>query len=106
MPANFVHQNNPFPFQVLINYYCQEGYFHHVQTVANEGRKMFGNDPVLIFYGAYGLLMEGNEFFKLFCLFQRYKALLLFIELRQFSSACLPTLGLPGQLKVDIKQVR
>ncbi|XP_066468231.1 tetratricopeptide repeat protein 21B isoform X2 [Tiliqua scincoides] len=51
---------DPSTLQVLINYYCQEGYFHHVQTVANEGLKMFGNDPVLIFYCAYGLLMEGH----------------------------------------------
>ncbi|XP_048342202.1 tetratricopeptide repeat protein 21B isoform X1 [Sphaerodactylus townsendi] len=45
--------------QALINYYCQEGYFHHVRTVANEGLKMFINDPVFIFYRAYGMLMEG-----------------------------------------------
>ncbi|XP_044274364.1 tetratricopeptide repeat protein 21B [Varanus komodoensis] len=46
--------------QALINYYCQEGYFHHVQTVANEGLKTFGGDPVFLFYRSYGMLMEGH----------------------------------------------
>ncbi|KAG8124979.1 hypothetical protein E2320_020254 [Naja naja] len=44
----------------LINYYCQEGYFRHVQTIANEGLKTFGNDPVFLFYHSYGILMEGH----------------------------------------------
>uniref|UniRef100_A0A803SV75 Tetratricopeptide repeat protein 21B n=1 Tax=Anolis carolinensis TaxID=28377 RepID=A0A803SV75_ANOCA len=44
----------------LINYYCQEGYFHHVQTIASEGVKKFGNDPIFIFYRIYGTLMEGH----------------------------------------------
>uniref|UniRef100_A0A670YJJ1 Tetratricopeptide repeat protein 21B n=1 Tax=Pseudonaja textilis TaxID=8673 RepID=A0A670YJJ1_PSETE len=44
----------------LINYYCQEGYFRHVQTIANEGLKTFGNDPVFLFYHSYGILMEGR----------------------------------------------
>ncbi|KAH0621443.1 hypothetical protein JD844_022770 [Phrynosoma platyrhinos] len=44
----------------LINYYCQEGYFHHVQTIASEGVKKFGSDPVFIFYRIYGILMEGR----------------------------------------------
>ncbi|XP_062825281.1 tetratricopeptide repeat protein 21B isoform X1 [Anolis carolinensis] len=46
--------------QALINYYCQEGYFHHVQTIASEGVKKFGNDPIFIFYRIYGTLMEGH----------------------------------------------
>uniref|UniRef100_A0A803T842 Tetratricopeptide repeat protein 21B n=1 Tax=Anolis carolinensis TaxID=28377 RepID=A0A803T842_ANOCA len=50
----------PFHFQALINYYCQEGYFHHVQTIASEGVKKFGNDPIFIFYRIYGTLMEGH----------------------------------------------
>ncbi|XP_042302110.1 tetratricopeptide repeat protein 21B isoform X2 [Sceloporus undulatus] len=46
--------------QALINYYCQEGYFRHVQTIASEGVKKFGSDPVFIFYRIYGTLMEGH----------------------------------------------
>ncbi|XP_061464567.1 tetratricopeptide repeat protein 21B [Rhineura floridana] len=46
--------------QALINYYCQEGFFRHVQTVASEGLKMFGSDPVFVFYRIYGILMEGR----------------------------------------------
>ncbi|XP_069472384.1 tetratricopeptide repeat protein 21B [Ambystoma mexicanum] len=42
----------------LINYYCQEKYFHHVQIAADEGLKKYGNDPVFAFFRAYGLLME------------------------------------------------
>uniref|UniRef100_A0A6J0TFY9 Tetratricopeptide repeat protein 21B n=1 Tax=Pogona vitticeps TaxID=103695 RepID=A0A6J0TFY9_9SAUR len=46
--------------QALINYYCQEGYYRHVQTVANEGLKTFGGDPIFVFYRIYGILMEGH----------------------------------------------
>uniref|UniRef100_A0A8C6VGL8 Tetratricopeptide repeat protein 21A/21B N-terminal ARM repeat domain-containing protein n=1 Tax=Naja naja TaxID=35670 RepID=A0A8C6VGL8_NAJNA len=31
-----------------------------VQTIANEGLKTFGNDPVFLFYHSYGILMEGH----------------------------------------------
>ncbi|OCT63545.1 hypothetical protein XELAEV_18044641mg [Xenopus laevis] len=44
--------------QALINYYCQEKYFHHVQMCANEGLKDYGNDPVFLFFRAFGMLME------------------------------------------------
>ncbi|XP_014641369.1 PREDICTED: tetratricopeptide repeat protein 21B isoform X1 [Ceratotherium simum simum] len=46
--------------KTLINYYCQERYFHHVLLVASEGMKRYGNDPVFRFYHAYGTLMEGK----------------------------------------------
>ncbi|KAI6056660.1 tetratricopeptide repeat protein 21B isoform X1 [Marmota monax] len=46
--------------KALINYYCQERYFHHVLLVASEGMKKYGSDPVFRFYHAYGTLMEGN----------------------------------------------
>ncbi|KAM7154071.1 tetratricopeptide repeat protein 21B isoform 6-T6 [Macrochelys suwanniensis] len=46
--------------RALISYYCQEGYFRHVQEAANEGLKKFGNHPVFLFYRAYGMMMEGH----------------------------------------------
>uniref|UniRef100_A0A8C2PD40 Tetratricopeptide repeat protein 21B n=1 Tax=Capra hircus TaxID=9925 RepID=A0A8C2PD40_CAPHI len=46
--------------RALINYYCQEGYFHHVLLVASEGMKSYGSDPVFRFYHAYATLMEGK----------------------------------------------
>ncbi|XP_036277766.1 tetratricopeptide repeat protein 21B isoform X3 [Pipistrellus kuhlii] len=46
--------------KTLINYYCQERYFHHVLLAASEGIKKYGNDPVFRFYHAYGTLMEGK----------------------------------------------
>nr|XP_023398640.1 tetratricopeptide repeat protein 21B isoform X2 [Loxodonta africana] len=46
--------------KALINYYCQERYFHHVLMVASEGIKRYGSDPVFRFYHAYGTLMEGK----------------------------------------------
>ncbi|XP_023385479.1 tetratricopeptide repeat protein 21B isoform X3 [Pteropus alecto] len=46
--------------KTLINYYCQERYFHHVLLVASEGIKRYSNDPVFRFYHAYGTLMEGK----------------------------------------------
>ncbi|XP_064340945.1 tetratricopeptide repeat protein 21B isoform X4 [Camelus dromedarius] len=47
--------------KTLINYYCQERYFHHVLLVASEGIKRYGSDPVFRFYHAYGTLMEDRE---------------------------------------------
>uniref|UniRef100_A0ABI7YCL5 Tetratricopeptide repeat domain 21B n=1 Tax=Felis catus TaxID=9685 RepID=A0ABI7YCL5_FELCA len=46
--------------KTLINYYCQEKYFHHVLLTASEGVKRYGSDPVFRFYHAYGTLMEGR----------------------------------------------
>uniref|UniRef100_A0A6I8PAD8 Tetratricopeptide repeat domain 21B n=1 Tax=Ornithorhynchus anatinus TaxID=9258 RepID=A0A6I8PAD8_ORNAN len=43
-----------------MHYYCQERYYHHVQTVANEGLKRHGSDPIFMFYHAFGVLMEGR----------------------------------------------
>lgn len=52
--------------QALINYYCQEKYFHHVQTSSNEVLKEYVNDPVFLFFRAFGMLMEDqvSEFFQ------------------------------------------
>nr|XP_014349099.1 PREDICTED: tetratricopeptide repeat protein 21A [Latimeria chalumnae] len=41
-----------------ITYYCQEKYYHHMQDVANEGLKKYTNDPVLLFFRAFGFLVE------------------------------------------------
>uniref|UniRef100_A0A6I8NVL7 Tetratricopeptide repeat domain 21B n=1 Tax=Ornithorhynchus anatinus TaxID=9258 RepID=A0A6I8NVL7_ORNAN len=46
--------------ETLMHYYCQERYYHHVQTVANEGLKRHGSDPIFMFYHAFGVLMEGR----------------------------------------------
>ncbi|ELW62312.1 ESF1 like protein [Tupaia chinensis] len=46
--------------KTLINYYCQERYFHHVLLVASEGIRRYGSDPVFRFYHAYAVLMEGK----------------------------------------------
>ncbi|CAH1774388.1 unnamed protein product [Owenia fusiformis] len=43
-----------------INYYCRERYFRHMQTAAVEGLKKYGNDPVLKFFSAYGMVLEGR----------------------------------------------
>ncbi|KAM5280322.1 tetratricopeptide repeat protein 21B [Ctenodactylus gundi] len=51
---------DPQGLKTLINYYCQERYFHHVLLVASEGMKRYGSDPVFRFYHAYGTLMEGR----------------------------------------------
>ena len=44
----------------LVHYYAREGYYRHVQTVCNEVLKKRAGDPVLTFWKAYGLLMEGS----------------------------------------------
>ncbi|XP_039350644.1 tetratricopeptide repeat protein 21B isoform X4 [Mauremys reevesii] len=50
----------PLAQRALVSYYCQEGYFRHVQVAANEALKKFGNDPVFLFYRAYGMMLEGH----------------------------------------------
>ncbi|NXL43527.1 TT21B protein, partial [Podilymbus podiceps] len=46
--------------QALLNYYCQEGYFHRVRAAADEALARLGSDPVFLFYRAYGALRAGD----------------------------------------------
>lgn len=41
-----------------INYYCQAKYYRHLQNVCLDGLRKHGSDPVLIFWKAFGILME------------------------------------------------
>jgi tetratricopeptide repeat protein 21B len=45
----------------LIHYYAREGYARQVQTVCNEVLKKRSNDPTLVFWRCYGLLLEGSS---------------------------------------------
>ncbi|KAM9033190.1 tetratricopeptide repeat protein 21B isoform 3-T3 [Sarcophilus harrisii] len=47
--------------KTLIDYYCQERFFHHVVIAASEGIKKYAGDPIFRFYHAYGSLMEGKN---------------------------------------------
>ena len=40
-------------------YYARERYYRHVQTSVLEVLKKYGSDPVLLFWKAYGIIMEG-----------------------------------------------
>ncbi|GCC29261.1 hypothetical protein chiPu_0007699 [Chiloscyllium punctatum] len=44
-----------------VAYYCQEKYFHHALTAANEGLMTCCNEPVLIFFKAFTNLMEDHD---------------------------------------------
>lgn len=46
--------------QALINFYAREGFFRHVQAVCNDYLKKRGDDPVLIFWKAFGIVKEGK----------------------------------------------
>jgi tetratricopeptide repeat protein 21B len=46
--------------QALVNYYAREGQSRHIQTVCNEVLRKRPNDPLLIFWRAFGLLLEGS----------------------------------------------
>ncbi|XP_074729407.1 tetratricopeptide repeat protein 21B isoform X2 [Strix uralensis] len=46
--------------QALLNYYYQEGYFHHARAAADEALGRLGSDPVFLFYRAYGALRTGD----------------------------------------------
>ncbi|XP_015209733.2 tetratricopeptide repeat protein 21B isoform X1 [Lepisosteus oculatus] len=43
-----------------LTYYCREKYYHHVIQVASEYLKTYNNDPLLLFFKGYGILMEGR----------------------------------------------
>jgi hypothetical protein len=46
--------------QALVNYYARTHYPRHIQTVCAEVLKKRSNEPVLLFWRAYGLVMEGS----------------------------------------------
>jgi len=46
--------------QALVNYYARSGYPRHIQTVCQEVLKKRPNEPVLLFWRAYGLILEGS----------------------------------------------
>ncbi|XP_066301202.1 tetratricopeptide repeat protein 21B-like [Branchiostoma lanceolatum] len=41
-----------------LNYYCRERLYRTMQKTAMEGLKKYGNDPILVFFKAYGILLE------------------------------------------------
>jgi tetratricopeptide repeat protein 21B len=45
--------------QALINFYARQGFYRHIQSVCNDALKKRGDDPVLIFWKAFGILNEG-----------------------------------------------
>ena len=47
----------------LVHYYAREGYWHHVQTVADQVIQKRGRAPILSFWKAYSICREG-EFAK------------------------------------------
>ena len=44
----------------LVNYYARSGYYRHVQTVCNEVLKKRSNDPLILFWRAFGMAREGS----------------------------------------------
>ncbi|MEE6467374.1 hypothetical protein FKM82_007217 [Ascaphus truei] len=55
---NAIINNSYHIIKAGIFYYCHEKYFRHVQNLAREGLQKFNNDPVLLFFKSYGILME------------------------------------------------
>ena len=49
----------PLLVQGSINYYCQAKFYRHLQNVCLDGLQKHGGDPVLMFWKAFGILMEG-----------------------------------------------
>lgn len=46
-------------FQGKISYYCREKYYCHMENAATEGLQKFSNDPVLKFFRAYAVILQG-----------------------------------------------
>jgi tetratricopeptide repeat protein 21B len=44
----------------LVRYYAREGYARQLQTVCSEVLKKRANDALLVFWRAYGVLLEGG----------------------------------------------
>ena len=44
----------------LVLYFAREGYWHHVQTVADQVIKKRGRAPILSFWKAYAVAREGE----------------------------------------------
>ena len=47
--------------QASVFYYAREGYYRHLYNAALERLKQFGSDPVLLFWKAYAVIMEGSK---------------------------------------------
>lgn len=47
--------------QAGVFYYAREGYYRHLYNAALERLKQFGSDPVLLFWKAYAIIMEGSK---------------------------------------------
>lgn len=45
--------------QALINFYARQGFYRHIQAICNDSLKKRGDDPILIFWKAFGILQEG-----------------------------------------------
>ncbi|XP_022305940.1 tetratricopeptide repeat protein 21B-like isoform X6 [Crassostrea virginica] len=43
-----------------ISYYCRERYYCHMENAAMEGLQKFSNDPVLKFFRAYAVILQGR----------------------------------------------
>lgn len=50
----------PHPLQGAVLYYGRERYYRHMQTSVLEAVKAYGPDPVLTFWKAFGIIMEGE----------------------------------------------
>lgn len=46
--------------QTVVNFYAREGLYRHVQAVCNDAMKKRSDDPILLFWRAFGLLFEGK----------------------------------------------
>lgn len=47
--------------QVLVNYYARQGLYRHVQQICVETLKVRGDDPLLVFWKAFGIISEGKH---------------------------------------------
>jgi len=45
--------------QTIVNFYAREGLYRHIQGLCNDALKKRGDDPVLLFWKAFGILFEG-----------------------------------------------
>ncbi|KAH9507420.1 Tetratricopeptide repeat protein 21B [Bulinus truncatus] len=43
-----------------INYYCQSGYYGHMESAASEGLQRYGNDPILKFFAAFAKVLQNR----------------------------------------------
>lgn len=60
MSTRSASSNQPSDLQALVNYYARKGYYQHIIDECEAYTKKFGDDPIFVFWLAFGHVMTGS----------------------------------------------